>query len=72
MNDILLMELDSDNKQISETVKIVVKNIQYFEINIPSEEAEEDIQQWIDCNFDPNTAEQISDDYYEFDEIVKD
>ena len=58
-------------KQIPETVKIVVKNIQYFEISIPGEEAEEDIQQWIDYNFDPNTAEQINDDCYEFYEIVE-
>ena len=57
---------------------IRVKNIQYFDWEIPEElnatpdMPHEIIQQLIDEHFDPDhlSVEQSSDDYYEFEEVL--
>ena len=59
-------------------MRIRIKNIQYFDWEIPKEPnatkdmPHEIIQQLIDEHFDPDhlSVEQSSDDYYEFEEVL--
>lgn len=64
------------SEQFSDTVTLLIRNVQYFEVEVHPDRLDEigDWQSVIDLDFDPIASgiEQISDDYYEFVEVIKD
>lgn len=62
------------SEQESNTITLLVKNIQYFEYKVHPDRLDEigDWQSVIDLDFDPEdpSVEQVSDDYYEFEQVV--
>jgi hypothetical protein len=54
-------------------MKLLVKNIQYFEIEIPgdyNDEVDSEVQDMLDSCDEYISEELVSDDYYEFVEII--
>ena len=64
------------SEQLSDTITLLIKNVQYFEWEVHPDRLDEigDWQSIIDLEFDPNneSVEQISDDYYELEQVIKD
>lgn len=56
-------------------MKLLVKNIQYFEMEVHPDSIDEldDWQTVVDTDFDldDESVEQISEDYYEFEQVIK-
>ena len=63
------------SEQLSDTITLLIKNVQYFEWEVHPDRLDEigDWQSVIDLDFDPNnkSVEQVSDDCYEFVEIIR-
>ena len=62
------------SEQSKNTVTLLIRNIQYFQWTVDYDRLEEigDWQSVIDLDFDPEDeqVEQVSDDYYEFEQVL--
>lgn len=64
------------SEQFSDKITLLIRNVQYFEWEVHPDRIDEigDWQSVIDLDFDPEdvSVEQVSDDYYEYVEVLGD